>query len=123
MSNDSCTLVYTLDPKNSLAISFKQFELIIKSLHVFKVNSIDCDPENYRVNGKLDYNANLENVKRKLGGAKSICTVGKANPLLSNDELSEVEKLRSLLGFGAVLEDEEDNSSGKGKKRKYKSGH
>lgn len=94
------TLVYTL---TSCELSFDDFYLIIRGLHSYMVKSIDPCPANKTVQVKLSYQANLSNVRTKMGSLVNHASVSKLNPNIKDDEFSKLEELRKKFNFGAPL--------------------
>lgn len=115
---DKCTLVYTLTGNE---LGFDDFHLIIRSLHSYKVERIVPLCANKKVEVYLAYNANLANVRTKMGDLCNIITVEKSNPFVESGELDRLSELRQRYNFGggAACEDE-GPSSRPFKKPKYK---
>lgn len=120
-ATNSCSLVYQLERDNVVGIEFSDFHLIIRSLHSYMVESIVPDETTYTVTVKLNYNANIKNVRTKLGGAAAAISVSKVNPNLELSELSRLNQLRATFNFGESAKDDEDETPQPPKKRKYKS--
>lgn len=110
-----CTLVYRNNPDSPL--NFKQFSLVVRSLHQFRVESIEPRETENSVIVKLQYNASMKNVRAKLGNLP--ITVNKQNPFVDISELSDLEAIRSAFNFGELPEEEEVEAPRPTKKRKY----
>lgn len=110
-----CTLIYKLN--DDAPVTFKQFSLVVRSLHQFRVEKIEPKEEDKTVIVKLQYNASMKNVRAKLGGFPA--TVNKQNPFIELSELGELETLRSTFNFGELAEEEEVEAPRPVKKRKY----
>lgn len=95
---EPCTLVYTL--LNPDLISFDDFELIIRGLHSYQVDSITPNRENNNVHVRLNYQASIANATAKLGGLQSAVVVSKLSAFVKENEFSRLEILRKQFGFG-----------------------
>lgn len=115
----TCTLIYKLN--DEAPITFDQFHLIIRALHVYKVVSIKPSPDEKIVIVTLGYNCSMKTVRTKLGNVPA--TVTKQNPFISNSEISELEALRATFGFGTTTEEEESETPRPAKKPRYKKGY
>lgn len=112
----SCTLIYALN--SNATITFNQFYLIVRSLHVYKVKNIIKKEDQGVIEVTLDYNCSMKTVRAKLGNVPG--TVTKQNPFVSSAEVNELEKLRAELGFGLSTEEEEYETSRPAKKPRFK---
>lgn len=113
---NACTLIYALN--EDAKITLDQFYLIVRALHVYKVKKITKIEEEKIVKVELDYNCSMRTVRSKLGNVPG--TVTKQNPNISNDEITELEKLRAQFGFGLTTEEEEFEAPRPAKKPRYK---
>lgn len=111
------TLVYTLT--NPKALPFAEFELIVRSLHGFKVESITPSKKTSTVTVVVNYPANMRNARAKLGGASTVISVQRINSNIRPEELATLEKLRSRFGFGGASEPEEPETPRPHKKTRY----
>lgn len=104
MSQEPCTLVYTLlDPT---IISYDDFELIIRSLHKYLVESITPNREMQNVHVKLGYQASIVNIKSKLGLLRDAIGVIKLSSFIKECEISKLEQLRQQFGLFGGENDE-----------------
>nr|DAC81437.1 TPA_asm: hypothetical protein [False wolf spider monodnaparvovirus] len=115
------TLIYTLLP--DAPITFKEFFLIIRSLHGFKLDFIKEEEACKTVTVGLHFFANVGNARKKLGGAAEFIEVSRISDNVEKCELQDLAKLRSIYKFGSNVDDEEPGPSSKNKKRKYKNGN
>lgn len=113
----STTLVYTLT--NPEELPFADFELIIRSIHGFKVKSITPCKETSTVTVSVNYPANMRNARQRLGSATKYISVQRINANVQPCELSRLEHLRSKFGFGNSTEPEEPETSRPRKKTRY----
>lgn len=115
-SNTPSTLSYKLN--EDAPLSFDQFYLIIRSLHMYKVKKITPLPDYNTVKVELLYNASMKNVRAKLGNVPA--TVDKQNPNILDEEIGTLDALRATFNFGTTLEEEELEVPKPNKKRCYK---
>lgn len=93
------TLVYTL--LNPDKLSFKNFSLIIRSLHTYMVEDIVPYADKNCVHVKLNYQASVKNAGMKLGKLSKFVSVHKLSTFVKDDELSTLDQLQRDFGFGA----------------------
>lgn len=98
LCEEPSTLVYTLLTPSKLP--FKDFSLIIRSLHSYMVEDIVPMETSNTVHVKLNYQASVKNAKAKLGSLTGMVSVHKFSAFVKDDELSCLDKLRKQYGFG-----------------------
>nr|WGZ60557.1 NS3 [Densovirinae sp.]WGZ60561.1 NS3 [Densovirinae sp.] len=114
-TNETSTLMYQLVDESLLA--FNDFNLIVRSLHSYRVNKITPQPDSLSMVVELGYVCSLKNVASKLGSLP--VTVTKLNQNVGLDELDHLAALKRQFNFG-TSETEEGETSKPAKKRKYK---
>lgn len=97
---EPCTLVYTLLDES--AVSFDDFELIIRSLHSFMVDSITPNHQMKNVHVKLNYQASTINAQNKLGILQSSVAVTKLSNFVQESEFSKLEQLKRRFNIGSL---------------------
>lgn len=112
------TLVYTLLCSDKL--SFDDFFICVKGLHSHMSQKFEAKPDQNCVYVHLLYNANMANVRAKLGALASFISVSKMNPHLKGDEFLKLEQLRQRFNFGGPIP-EEPKKRGGYSKRVFKS--
>lgn len=93
------TLVYTLLDNNFMP--FDDFELIVRSMHSYLVNSFVPYPETFTVHVKLDYQASAINAHAKLGDLAEIVSVTRLSNFVKDTEIAALEQLRRKYNIGA----------------------
>lgn len=111
------TLVYTLSA--TAPIEFSDFIVIVKSLHGFKVDKIVPEAETRSITVGLLFFANMANARRKLGDLSDFISVERMSDQLQTEDLSNLQRLRSLYKFGTADTEEEPTTSKPTKRRKY----
>lgn len=107
---EPCTLVYTL---NSDDISFNDFDLIIRSLHSYMVESITPNPDMKNMHVKLGYQASVANAQNKLGDLQEFVSVSKLSAYVKESELSHLDELRRRFNIPSSSSANETNSAPK----------
>lgn len=92
ISNEPCTLVYTLMDTN--IVSFDDFHLIVRGLHSYQVDSITPHPDMNNVHVKLNYQASIANAQAKLGSLAAVVSVSKLSSFVKENEFTRLEQLR-----------------------------
>lgn len=117
-SEEKTVLVYTL--LNEEAISFEEFDLIIRSLHNFKLLKLNNDPESKTITVELGYFANVANARKRLAGAAEFIDVQRESTNIAAHELPALQRLRAKFGLGRSSENEEcQTPKPYAKKRRY----
>lgn len=102
---EPCTLVYTLiDPQ---ILNFKDFSLLIRSMHTFMIENITPFESTNSVHVRLGYQASLKNARKKLGSAADVISVNKLSSHVAENEISRLEEIRARLGITYQEEEEE----------------
>lgn len=113
------TLIYNLLNCNELC--FSDFDLIVRSIHGYQVESITPCEETKTVTVVVNYHANMRNTRSRLGTAIEFISVERVNPNVRPTELSNLNKLRTRFGFGINSENEESETPKQRKKARYAS--
>lgn len=100
---EPCTLVYTLLDDNT--ISFEDFELIVRSLHSYMVDSITPNKPMRNVHVKLNYQASTINAQNKLGILQSCVAVTKLSNFVQESEFSKLEQFKRQFNIGGSQDD------------------
>lgn len=103
--------------------SWSDFSLIIRSLHSYKVISLNEDPESKTITVTVAYFANAGNARKRLGGAGDFIAVSRESSNVQREELQSLQLLRRKFGFGRNDEEEERPASKPAKKRRYANGN
>lgn len=111
------SLTYTLLPNTP--ITWGEFSLIVRSLHNFKVHEIVHNETLSSITVTVNYFANTNNARKRLGAASEFIEVSRESPNVKPDELQALQQLRAKFGFGRNDEDEEQPPSKSNKKRRY----
>lgn len=122
-STDKSTLIYTFTPDllENDPISFNDVYLLIRSLHSYKVLSVTPKPDQNIVVVEVGYNANLRNIREKMGTLTKFVNIAKSNPNIELCEYDRLAELRQRFNVGASTAEENENEAyGSSKKRKYK---
>lgn len=98
--HEPCTLVYTLLDEN--IINFSDFNLIVRSLHSYMVESIVPNERLKNVHVTLNYQASLPNAQAKLGTLQSAVGVTKLSSHVKESEFAHLEQLRRQYGIGTT---------------------
>lgn len=115
----SCLTYTLLSDAAPPDFSWSDFSLIIRSLHSFKVVSINEDPQSKTITVTVAYFANAGNARKRLGGAGEFIAVSRESTNVQREELQNLQLLRRRFGFGRDNEEEERTSSKPSKKRRY----
>lgn len=83
-------------------LSFEDFDLLIRGLHSYGVESFTPDPENNTLCVKLTYNCSMENVKAKMNLLQQHVSVHKMSSYVKPTELSRLEKLQRQFCIGGT---------------------
>lgn len=94
------TLVYTLTDTRFL--SFQQFYLIVRGLHIINVENITPFPEKNSVHVKLRYQASVANAQKKLGSLANYVIISKLSNFVNECEYAELNALRAHFGIGGA---------------------
>ena len=115
---EQSTLVYTLvDEKN---LPWEHFDLIVRSLHGFKLQRMQTNKAQKSITVKVGYFANMENTRKRLGGASKYIQVSRMPTNVKVSELQTLAELRAKFGLGGGNAEEEPETPAKAhKKRKY----
>lgn len=114
---EQSSLSYTL--LEGAPIKWEQFDLVIRSLHSYKLISFDKDEESKTITVTVAYFANANNARRRLGKLSNYVGVSRESCNVQKDELQTLQQLRREFGFGKTDDDEECTSSKPAKKRRY----
>lgn len=120
---EPCTLIYKL--YDCIKLPFKDFYLIVRSLHSYMVESITPYPDTGTVHVKLQYQASIANATKKMGEKLAqIVSITKLSSFINSDEISQLDDLKRRFGFGDSNYDSAPEASFAGphysKKRKYR---
>lgn len=108
ISNEPCTLVYTLMDDN--IINFEDFNLIVRGLHSYQVDSITPHPEMNNVHVKLNYQASIANAQAKLGSLAAVVSVSKLSSFVKENEFARLEQLRRRFNISSAPASYADDS-------------
>lgn len=115
------TMVYSLS--EDAPITFKQFHLIVRSLHGYKLGKIAPQEEENCIAVTVNYFANMDNARLKLGDLSKFVSLERVSDTISPEEVPDLSKLRSIYKFGGATGEEGSEAPAKPKKRKYKNGN
>lgn len=106
MTEEPCTLVYTLNCNSELP--FDHFSLLVRSLHTYMVEDIIEYPDKKCVHVKLGYQASVKNTTKKMGGLGKHCCLNKLSTFVKDEELSLLDTLRRQYGLNLSPNEEEE---------------
>lgn len=112
------TLIYSL--AEEAPITFDQFNLIIRSLHGYKVDKIIPDKTTSTTSVGLHYFASVTNARKKLGPKLAeFIGIERVSENVKTCELQDLQRLRALYQFGGPIEEDEPATRKPNKKRRY----
>lgn len=114
---EQSSLTYTL--LNEAELSWSEFDLIIRSLHSYKVIKFEPNEESKTITVTVAYFANAGNARRKLGRLDGLIGVSRESSNVQLSELQTLQRLRAKYGFGKVDDDEECETPKPRKKARY----
>lgn len=112
---EQSTLVYTLSPDCN-DLTWDEFSLIIRSLHSYRVYSIEESKTSGTISVTVGYFANTANSRKRLGNAGQFIGVSRLSSSVQLNELQTLQRLRAKFEFGGPVEEEEPLPPIKGKK-------